>query len=251
MCWNKEVSLVTFLVVIIIVIILYTRNVGSDRHLAIFSAIVVTVQLLEFFVWLSIENGDKNMNSLVTRLILIVLWLQPLINTIMAYNDVNREDCKDDGDRINNKWKKAILVICFIVFGALAINGIVNSTKGKFSSRPGPGCHLIWKRKVKGVKTERLTGNKYMVLIYLIGLTLPLLLMKPFLKAFSLVVLGLILLVISKLISSPKESSSWWCWIAFVFVIAAYFYCAPFDNKKKEQESDNQTESEKNDNFSF
>jgi len=171
-------------------------------------------------------------------MILIVLWLQPLINTIMAYNDVNRDASKNKGEEVNHKWKRTILVICFLVFGALAINGIINSTKGEFSSKPGSGCHLIWRRKVKGVKTESLTGNTYMALIYLIGLTLPLLLMKPFIKAFSLVALGLILLVVSKFMSSWKESSSWWCWIAFVFVIAAYFYCAPFETEKQEQESD-------------
>jgi hypothetical protein len=240
MCWNKEVSLVTFIVVIIIVIILYNRNVGSDRHLAIFSAIVVTIQLLEFFAWLSIEKGDKNMNSLITRMILIVLWLQPLINTIMAYNDVNRDGSKNKGEEVNHKWKKTILIICLFIFGVLAINGIITSTKGEFSSKPGPGCHLMWKRKING-KTNpgSFQGNsKYHALIYLIGLILPLLLMKPFIKAFSLVALGLILLVVSKFMSSWKESSSWWCWIAFVFVIAAYFYCAPFETEKQEQESD-------------
>jgi len=238
MCWNKEVSLVTFIVVIIIVIILYTRNISSDRHLAIFSAIVVTVQLLEFFAWISIEKGNKNMNSLVTRMILIVLWLQPLINTIMAYNDVRKEGSNGKGEKVNHKWKKTILIICFVVFGILAINGIINSTKGEFSSKPGPTCHLIWKRKVTGRK-ETLTGNNYMTLVYLIGLTLPLLLVKPFIKGFSLVTLGLILLVMSKFMSSWKESSSWWCWIAFVFVVAAYFYYAPFETKKEEQECDN------------
>src|SRR3990170_2672359 len=92
MCWNKEVSIVTFIVVIIIVIIMYKRNNGSDRHLALFSIAIVTIQLLEFFAWLSIEKRNRNLNDLVTRLILITLWAQPLINSFMAYKNLQKED---------------------------------------------------------------------------------------------------------------------------------------------------------------
>jgi len=226
MCWNKEISIVTFIVVIVIVIILYNRNLGADRHLAIFSVAVVIIQLLEFFAWLSIEKRKKNMNQLVTRLILITLWSQPLINSYMAYRNV----VKEEQPKI---LKETILLGCIGLFSLMFLIALINASKGSFKTKPGSNCHLIWTRNNK-IKNF-MSNDKYGGLIYLIGLFLPLLFIKPFKKGLSLVILGAILLAIARSMSSKKEFGSWWCWIAFVFVVAAYFYKTEIDSKESKE----------------
>lgn len=222
MCWNKEVSIATYITVIVLVIILLRRNVGSDRHIAIFSAVFVTIQLMEFFAWLAIERKNRKLNDLVTRLILIFLWMQPLANTFMALKGLS-----PDGK--GYKLGKIFLIIGVVVFGILLLSAIVNAANPnqKFKSARGPNCHLVWSRKTQSDGKTRYSGGSFMTdhialnFLYLAGMMIPLLFIKPLKKGIILAVLGLVLLIISRKMSSTKEFSSWWCWIAGVFTLAA------------------------------
>jgi heme A synthase len=221
MCWNKEVSMATYITVIVLVVILYRRNIGADRHLAIFSAAFVTIQLLEFFAWLSIEKKDRKLNDLVTRLILIFLWSQPLVNSYMGLKGAS------------SKTGKFIMLLAVIVFVMLFLGAIVTALRGTFETRTGPNCHLVWYRKPSPNKPEKGNSNGFMadysflVGFYLVGLFLPLLFIRPFRKGLALSVLGLGLLLISRKMGSKEEFSSWWCWIAGVFTLAALIYKTP------------------------
>lgn len=221
MCWNKEVSIVTYVTVVVIVIILYQRNVGSDRQLALFSLTFVTIQLLEFFAWLSIEKQNRKMNDLVTRLILIALWAQPLINSYLAYKYLDQE----------NEQFKFILVGLIVMFVILFIYSIYMASRStKFSTKTGPNCHLVWKRG-KGLD---FMGDK-LILIYLAGLIVPLLFVENLKKGLVLIGVGLVLMIFARMMSTQKEMGSWWCWVAFVFVIAALIYKYPNCEKQEEE----------------
>lgn len=220
MCWNKEVSIATYITVIVLVVILYRRNVGADRHLAIFSAIFVTIQLLEFFAWLSIENEDRSLNDLVTRLILIFLWAQPLINSYMVFKGTT------------NLRSKYFMLLAVVVFGFMFVAAVVTAMRGSsFMTNKGPLCHLIWNRR-DDEDDEYLKGAKFMgdhsivEVLYLLGLFIPLLFIKPFKKGLALALLGAILAIIAKKRSTDDEFSSWWCWIAGVFTLGALVYKA-------------------------
>lgn len=235
MCWNKEVSIITFITVIVFVIILLRRNVGSDRHLAIFSAAFVIIQLLEFFAWLSIEKKDRKLNGLVTRLILICLWIQPLINTFMALkeymNPTNQEssDSEIGSERKPEFFQRILLIVMIGIFVILLLIALANGVdkNQRFETKSGSNCHLVWKRTNKSTGTVKTSGTRFMAdhtifnIMYLAGLFIPLLFVKPLKKGVVLAFLGLILLVISRKMGSRDEFSSWWCWIAGVFVIAA------------------------------
>lgn len=205
--------MVTYITVIVLVIILIRRNYGADRHLALFSAVFVTIQLMEFFAWLSIERKDRKLNGLVTRLILIFLWLQPLINSYMAYRGINSTGK-------GGLASKYVMMSCIIVFGVLFLAGIVTAFgRDTFETTKGPNCHLVWKRNDT---SDGFMGNfPIMGAIYIIGLFLPLLFIKPFKKGVALVLLGLALLIISRRFSSKEEMGSWWCWIAGIFTLGA------------------------------
>jgi len=205
----------TYITVMVLVIILCIRNVGADRHLAVFSAVFVTIQLLEFFAWLSIEKKDRRLNGLVTRLILIFLWAQPLANSYMALK----------GSSTN--FSKYLMLLAVIVFGVLFLAALVTAFQEStiFKTVVGPRCHLVWKRKVKTSSGTKDTGfmSDHPLLggIYILGLLLPLLFIKPFRKGLALAIVGYALLVISRKMSSKEEFSSWWCWIAGVFTVVA------------------------------
>jgi preprotein translocase subunit SecG len=236
MCWNKEVSLITYVTVVVIVIILYQRNVGSDRQLALFSLAFVTIQLLEFFAWISIENQNRKMNDLVTRLILIALWAQPLINSYLAYKVVSKEEPTETNK--NFKWILTAMVIMFTIFFIYSIY-MASSNKTKFSTTTGPNCHLVWKRG-QGLD---FMGEK-LIILYLAGLIVPLLFVENFKKGLILITVGLVLMIFSRMMSSQKEMGSWWCWVAFVFVLAAWIYkYGPEYNKKNEEKDKEQTTS--------
>lgn len=197
----------------VIVIILYRRNTGSDRHIAIFSAVFVTIQLLEFFAWLSIEKKDRKLNDLVTRLILIALWAQPLVNTYMAFKGVN-------------SW---LLIIGLVTFSFFFINSfILASSPEPFKTSKGPNCHLTWSRTEDG-KELFIGDSAFMsnwspaVIIYLAGLFIPILFIKPKSRAVKIAIIGGLTLGVSKLFSSKREFSSWWCWAAGIFTLGAVF----------------------------
>lgn len=221
----------TYIVVIVMVIILIRRNCGADRHLAIFSAAFVTIQLMEFFAWLSIERQDRNLNQLITRLILISLWAQPLINSYMAFRGIKRSDK-------HAKINQTILIICVVLFSVLFVSGVATALgKDEFKTTKGPNCHLIWKRKphnsqnynenrrkVNGKEPGFMSNHSVISGLYIVGLFLPLLFIKPFKKGIVLVLLGLGLLFTARRFSSKEETGSWWCWVAGVFTLAAILY---------------------------
>lgn len=210
----------TYITVIVLVVILYRRNIGADRHLAIFSAAFVTIQLLEFFAWLSIEKKDRKLNDLVTRLILIFLWSQPLVNSYMGLKGAS------------SKTGKFIMLLAVIVFVMLFLGAIVTALRGTFETKTGPNCHLVWHRTpnngepAKGNGIAFMTDHSILIGLYWIGLFLPLLFIKPFRKGLAFSVLGIGLLLISRKMSAKEEFSSWWCWIAGVFTLAALIYRA-------------------------
>ena len=213
MGWNKKVSLITFIIVLVLVIILYRRNEGSDRHIAIFSLVFVSIQLLEYFAWSSLEKNDKRLNDLITRLILVFLWMQPLVNSYMAHR--------------NNK--SPILLLFIVVFSIMFIASSVTASEGEFETTEGENHHLVWKR-------NGMTGQDFLAdfktgaWMYWAGLLIPLLFIKPLKKGIILAVTGAVLFFIAKSFSSKDETSSSWCWIAGVFTLVALI----FSNKTME-----------------
>lgn len=65
MCWNKEVSLDTFVFAMIGVIYLYHRNYPNDIWVAIFVGVVAMIQLAEYFMWSDLDCGNILMVKLV------------------------------------------------------------------------------------------------------------------------------------------------------------------------------------------
>jgi len=131
MCWNKEVSLNTFLFSsFVFLLILYNNKYTSYKipefnrfWICAFIGIVISMQLVEYFIWSNIDNIFYN--KLFTFLAMIVIFLQP-ITTIM---------------NIDDNIAKRLLMISYLLI--MVPFGFFNYNKNMYSTLSKNG-HLKW-----------------------------------------------------------------------------------------------------------
>ena len=86
MCWNAEISLNTFLFgCMTILFIYYTNTYTRYKSLLfdnlwyyIFLFVIISMQLLEYFIWKKIHN--KSINQLLSKIGLFIIFLQPIFS---------------------------------------------------------------------------------------------------------------------------------------------------------------------------
>jgi hypothetical protein len=131
MCWNKEVSLNTFLFsTFVFLLILYNNKYTSYKipefkrfWICAFIGIVISMQLVEYFIWNNIDNIFYN--KVFTFLAMVVIFLQP-ITTIMNIDD-----------NIAKRFLMISYLLIMIPFGLFNYNKNVYSTLTK-------NGHLKW-----------------------------------------------------------------------------------------------------------
>lgn len=221
MCYNETVSLVTWIIVVCISILIYRRNKPNDRWNATFILTFTLIQLLEAILWISIKHNNIQINQLITRAVLVALWLQPLVQSYMGYITTG------------SSFLLVLSVVLALVFVYYTIYA-VTSPKNFYTS-PGRSCHLVWHQSYNPIVNESLstcgnredtglflTDNKYLTALYLIGLFIPLLFMVPKWQGYILLFVGITSFAYAKLRSSPQEFSSMWCYVAIIYAVVAY-----------------------------
>jgi hypothetical protein len=86
MCWNAEVSFLSFLLIAGVSYRLYERNLYNDRLLAFFIVSYGTVQLFETFMWLG-QKKWKVLNFMAGIFTCILLSFHPLAILLGIYYD--------------------------------------------------------------------------------------------------------------------------------------------------------------------
>src|SRR5687768_4374188 len=126
MCMNKEASFGAWIVSLIIGVFLYLRNKLYDRWNALFLVTFTTIQLLEGGLWISIEKHKEEMNSVLTKAIIVALLAQPLVQTYLGYLYTG----------------SSLLHFLSFVFGGLFIWSVYKAfTIGNVTSRVGSDGH--------------------------------------------------------------------------------------------------------------
>jgi hypothetical protein len=225
MCWNKEVSLFTFIVICVVSYKLYERNLENDKLLAFFIISYGSMQFFEFIIWLGLEENIKNLNKLGSMLACILLYLHPL--AIM---------CGIKYDKLYKSFKKStsytllfIASFLFLLYGMYRIiyYSTTKNPEYKFLSYSDKNNHhLVWD-----------FPNDYHIVLILS------LLISVFIyqqnKLFWLCTmlyyfLPILFIYLTNDYGSKGKMSngSYWCWYVAIFSFLLYFINPKIQNNK-------------------
>jgi hypothetical protein len=230
MCWNEDVSIGTYLGVVgVALAILMTKPRPNIVWQCVFSSTFVFVQLLEAILWVSIRRHDAELNDLITRVVLLVLWTQPLVNSLGGL--------LTEGTRWKNGLRFAVALFAFILCWNLMVvasQGIVSSQDSiNFISVKSRGCHLIWTRSDI---PYFMSSSPVILLFYYGGLLVPLTLMRPVRDAIVFGTSGALGLAFSVVFFKRDGSfSSMWCFLSIFYVatILGLHVCNRCEDKAK------------------
>lgn len=200
MCFNAPISFATWAFAWVCGYILWRRNHRNDRWIAAFLMTFSSIQLLEGLAWLNIDSPQRL--SLITRFILIFLWLQPLVNCIAGYLDT----------------RSGLLGIMALVFVGALIFTIVQSTMSAFTTVKGPHCHLVWER-TRNTHPVTFIGPSPLAAVYLLGLLVPILFIENVKARIAILTVGVVTFALST--RAGPEFSTMWCWSAILVGVAA------------------------------
>ncbi|QKF94702.1 hypothetical protein QKU48_gp1244 [Fadolivirus algeromassiliense] len=211
MCWNKEVSLTTFILAVLGVIYLFKRNGPNDRWIAVFAGTVAMIQLAEYFMWSDLDCGT--MNRYASIFALVVLALEPLMNMAggIYFSDTKYKDVL--------KYM-AIAYLIYIIFyyytkfhnkevelcGTTPCEPNNNPLSGFFQDKV---CNLQW-------HFLDLKGNK-LILIWVLFLILPFFFMDPPTHSIVFSVLSFLSLFMGAK-TNISAIGSVWCWLAAILL---------------------------------
>jgi hypothetical protein len=189
MCWNSQVSLLTFIIGIVVCYTLFKRNKPYDKVIGVFIVFYSFIQFCEFLMWKSLEGekygfkSPEELNLFATKMAYVNLYAHSAVIGYMLYLETQ-----------NNMY----------LLGALPlVYGLLNFPKIDKISKPIEESkgHLYWNIDV----------NFYVVvalIIFYFFYSIPL--TRPMSLYF------LVLYIIS-FTTSGKGSASNWCFISAFF----------------------------------
>ena len=195
MCWNAAVSLNTFLFSSFALALIVYNNFFTKYKIQelnsvwiyIFLATVISMQLLEFFIWRNIKNKYNNLFSTIAFLL---LYIQPIVSIMII---------------TNNQIRNILLLFYFVLATPYTLYKL---SSHKITSVKSENGHLTWKFNI----------TNYII----IGWLFFFLFSFFYEKQWTILVFSLITLIIIY-INYVKYNTvgSIWCW--FVNLIMIYY----------------------------
>lgn len=193
MCWNAEISINTFIFSFFMLLFIaynngYTKYKIQElnnplAYIFIFS--IISIQLLEYFLWKNITN--KKLNNILSTIGTLIIYIQPIM-ALFLIDDVR---------------KRNFYILIYLTIFPFLIYRLTKFHAFTFVSEKG---HLEWNWPNMG----------HLGKIYVIFLFLPLIICK----LYTFAIIGAILLAISiYLYRVDKSYKSLWCWYANIFMI--------------------------------
>lgn len=211
MCWNRQVSMATFIVAMVGAIYLYKRNGQNDRWIAVFAATIGMIQLAEFFMWSDQTCGSINKYASIFALLILAMEpMMAMLGGIFYSNTPNKPVLK-------------VMLITYILFIATAYFTQIhnkprtwcgtslclepNPTNGFISDK---ACNLQW-YFLNNIDTK-------VGILWVMFLVVPFLAMTPRYQGIILFALGLITFGIAKNANNAAQGSLW-CWLSIGIIL--------------------------------
>ncbi len=201
MCFNAESSLTVWVFSIVIAVYLYQRNRNYDRWNSSAIIVISTIQLLEAGLWTSLDDPKKN--DILTRLVLLTLLAEPLVQSYMGY-------------RYTKSVYLQIFTYIFVGFFIWGLIRVLSAKPGQFHSDVSDSGRLEWKDNASS------GGLIKWAPLWFAGLLIPLLFMKEY-RGIPLLIAALGTMAYSFYITSGQGFGSLWCFLAIIYSITAIF----------------------------
>jgi len=224
MCWNKDVSLNTFLFGCFALVLIYYSSHYTQYSLPEFEnewaypflVSILVMQLVEYFLWVSIEQKDQGMNRWMSVVALCLIMIQPILALMLlpaSWNHVRNASLAI----------YAISMACLVLFRQWF-------DPLRFTTVVGKDRHLDWKWLFNSSSHQDFTFVLFLVL-YFFFFGFPLFVACP---VYGVIYLSWVVYLF--MTESLTSIGSQWCWIAntlfFIFLFRLLFvlpYCTmPF-----------------------
>lgn len=214
MCWNKEVSLNTFLFSSsVFLLILYNNRYTFYKipdfnrfWICVFIGIVILIQLVEYFIWINVDNLFYN--KLFTFLAMTIIFFQP-ITTMM---------------NIKNEKIKKMMIISYL---CLMVPYILMNYNKNIYSTVSPKGHLSWNLMNYENKFAKIIG-----LAWLFFFLFPLF-YEEYNVGFIFGILTLLVIYYNYINDNSVESM--WCWVVnsiMIYYAGYLMFYLPYSLKK-------------------
>jgi hypothetical protein len=200
MCWNKDISFNTFLFAVLALIFIYITNtytryktpVFDNKWVYVVTLLIVSMQLLEYFIWKNIKNRD--MNIFLSKIGLWLIFLQ--ICSFIVLTD---------------KMYRYMLLFSFILFSMAVYVYKSMYSPFVFKTTVSKNGHLSWEwLRFPGVE-------QLFLLIGLLFYLVPLLLIK---SNPSNLYIGTLFFIVSYLfLKKDNTYGSMWCWLVNLLLL--------------------------------
>ena len=222
MCFNKEVSIASYIVSSTLSILLLLQPNKTKKHIGLYLLLVAQVQLMEYFMWLD-QSCSNGLNHTASNTLHLLLLLQPMIICIGAI--------RYQTTTISNEilWLFVLLSIIPITYS----DYLSIKYNRKLCSKQYMQGHLNWDFQGKPEPTT-IFHNNYLSIFYLVGIFAPWFFIKDTQLKYTILVLlfgslGISLLfnktyrkyTLSKNIISTWESL--WCFLGSIAPVIIYF----------------------------
>lgn len=198
MCWNKQVSLNTFIFSFgILLLIIYNNNYTQYKikelnnfWIYVFFSSIIFVQLLEYFIWNYINNLFYN--QLFTILVILLTLLQPVFSLLL----------------INDKKLRDNILYFYIAVSIPFLINLFSTTK--LQSVVSPLHHLEWGLQ----KNKSSIAMNYLSWVFVFVWLFCLLFPVFYIKNYLLLFLGIFTLLVSVYYYYKDNTiRSLWCWL--------------------------------------
>lgn len=190
MCWNKEVSLNTFIFSSFVLLLIIYNNKYTQYKVKEFNNIwvilffisFISMQLIEFMIWKNIDN--KKANKLYSKIAILLLFLQPVASLMTL---------KDNVIRIS-------MILVYLSLATISIFKFINKDVKSIISDFG---HLKWDFITKN-------NGQYIFMCWLVFFLFPFFYNGTYL---GLIFGVLLLLLVCYNYTNDGSVGSMWCWV--------------------------------------